>query len=386
MVSGLHILVIFSIIILYEVVSLKDLIKKITSNKKNLIIAVLVILLIVMLLIFFFGGNKSSSIGSGGLFKKDNFVIRDSETKNIVLEDYSNDLFNMKIPKGWKVDTLGDYIHYTIKVYDPSNPLYQFFLNLKTEGYNKSQDAKNWQQKYYPDSLFAKTSVLDNPTTEGFYKIFNDLGTLNNTSSFTFPVLNGFMVTSNLGANSLGGDILRATFTDNSGEAGEGIFMAYVYDVGSYYVSENIISGKQIDIYYLNVYDSIFMTTPKDEFINWESTLNSIFSSLQFTDTFLNGYNSEQDSVMKNFQSIRNIGNQISDSIMSSWENRSASYDIMSQKQSDATLGYERVYDTETNEVYKAYNGFTDDYDGARYKAIDDSMYTKGISGYIEKK
>ena len=386
MVSGLQILVIFSIIILYEVVSLKDLIKKITSNKKNLIIAVLVILLIVMLLIFFFGGNKSNSIGSGGLFKKDNFVIRDSETKNIVLEDYSNDLFNIKIPKGWKVDTLGDYIHYTIKVYDPSNPLYQFFLNLKTEGYNKSQDAKNWQQKYYPDSLFAKASVLDNPTTEGFYKIFNDLGTLNNTSSFTFPVLNNFTVTSNLGANSLGGDILRATFTDNSGEAGEGIFMAYVYDVGSYYVSENIISGKQIDIYYLNVYDAIFMTTPKDEFINWESTLNSIFSSLQFTDTFLNGYNSEQDSVMKNFQSIRNIGNQISDSIMSSWENRSASYDIMSQKQSDATLGYERVYDTETNEVYKAYNGFTDDYDGARYKAIDDSMYTKGISGYIEKK
>ena len=386
MVSGLHILVIFSIIILYEVVSLKDLIKKITSNKKNLVIAVLVILLIVMLLIFFFGGNKSSSIGSGGLFKKDNFVIRDSETKNIVLEDYSNDLFNIKIPKGWKVDTLGDYIHYTIKVYDPSNPLYQFFLNLKTEGYNKSQDAKNWQQKYYPDSLFAKASVLDNPTTEGFYKIFNDLGTLNNTSSFTFPVLNNFTVTSNLGANSLGGDILRATFTDNSGEAGEGIFMAYVYDVGSYYVSENIISGKQIDIYYLNVYDAIFMTTPKDEFINWESTLNSIFSSLQFTDTFLNGYNSEQDSVMKNFQSIRNIGNQISDSIMSSWENRSASYDIMNQKQSDATLGYERVYDTETNEVYKAYNGFTDDYDGARYKAIDDSMYTEGISGYIEKK
>lgn len=386
MVSGLHILVIFSIIILYEVVSLKDLIKKVTESKKNLVIAVLVILLIVMLLIFFFGGNKSSSIGSGGLFKKDNFVIRDSETKNIVLEDYSNDLFNMKIPKGWKVDTLGDYIHYTIKVYDPSNPLYQFFLNLKTEGYNKSQDAKNWQQKYYPDSMFAKTSVLDNPTTEGFYKIFNDLGTLNNTSSFTFPVLNNFTVTSNLGANSLGGDILRATFTDNSGEAGEGIFMAYVYDVGTYYVNENIISGKQIDIYYLNVYDAIFMTTPKDEFINWESTLNSIFSSLQFTDTFLNGYNSEQDSVMKNFQSIRNIGNQISDSIMSSWENRSASYDIMSQKQSDATLGYERVYDTETNEVYKAYNGFTDDYDGARYKAIDDSMYTKGISGYIEKK
>lgn len=36
--------------------------------------------------------------------------------------------------------------------------------------------------------------------------------------------------------------------------------------------------------------------------------------------------------------------------------NRQNSYDIISQKQSDATLGYEHVYDTETNEIYKAYN------------------------------
>ena len=70
---------------------------------------------------------------------------------------------------------------------------------------------------------------------------------------------------------------------------------------------------------------------------------------------------------------------------MSSWEKRSASYDIMSQKQSDATLGYERVYDTENGDIYKAYNGFTDDYDGERYKSINDNMYTKAIEGYIEK-
>ena len=70
---------------------------------------------------------------------------------------------------------------------------------------------------------------------------------------------------------------------------------------------------------------------------------------------------------------------------MSAWEKRSTTYDIMSQKQSDATLGYERVYDTETNEIYKAYNGFTDDYDGERYKSITDNMYTEKTSGYIEE-
>ena len=179
--------------------------------------------------------------------------------------------------------------------------------------------------------------------------------------------------------------MLRATFKDANGKDGEGIFTAYVYDPGPYYVNENIMSGKKIDIQYLNVYDAIFITTPKDELIDWQDILNTICSSLEFTDTFINGFNQQQDTVMKNFQQIRAIGNQISDGIMDSWNKRNKSFDIMSQKQSDATLGYERVYDTETNEIYKAYNGFTDDYDGKRYKSITDDMYSKKITGYIEK-
>lgn len=129
----------------------------------------------------------------------------------------------------------------------------------------------------------------------------------------------------------------------------------------------------------------MFIIAPKDDLVNWEEPLNKIASSLEFTDAFLSGFNIQEDAVMKKFQNVRSICNQISDGIMNFWEKRGASYDIMSQKQSDATLGYERVYDTETNEIYKAYNGFTDDYDGNRYKSISDDMYTKGISGYIEK-
>ncbi len=314
-----------------------------------------------------------------------NIKIVKSEANQIEFEDYKTNEFSIKKPKGWKVDTLGDYIHYTIKVYDPNNPTYQFFFNMKTEGYNKSDDAKRWQQKYYPNNIFAKTSVIDSKDTEGFYKIFNDLGTLNNSASFTFPTLTDFTVIENLGKGTLGGDMLRATFKDSNGKDGEGIFTAYVYDPGPYYVNENIISGKQIDIQYLNVYDAIFITTPKDEFIDWEDILNTICSSLNFTDTFINGFNKEQDAVMKNFQQIRAIGNEISDGIMDSWNKRNTSFDIMSQKQSDATLGYERVYNVDTGEIYKAYNGFTDDYDGKQYKSITDEMYAEKTSGYIEK-
>ena len=356
-------------------------------KNKKIILSIIAIVVIALVGLGIINSNKKNS--DNKLDFSDNnskFIIKENKTKTIKFTDFDNGLVKMKIPEGWKVDVLGDYIHYTIKAYDPQRPTYQFFFNMKTEGYNKSQEAKAFQQKYYPDSLFAKTSVIEGKNTEGFYKIFNDLGSLNNTSLFTFPTLNDFTVVENLGTGVLGGDILRATFKDADGKDAEGLFTAYVYDAGPYYVYENIISGKQIDIYYLNVYDAIFITAPKDEFIDWQETLSTISSSLEFTDTFMSGFNTQQDAVMQNFQSVRNICNQITDGIMDSWEKRSASYDIMSQKQSDATLGYERVYDTETNEVYKAYNGFTDDYDGERYKSITDDMYTKQTSGYIEKR
>ena len=332
------------------------------------------ILTILMFVVILF-----SMTGCGGV------KIRQIETKSLKYVEYNNGLVKLKVPEGWKVDVIGDYIHYTVKAYDPNNPTYQFFFNLKTEGYNKSEAAKAWQKKFYPNEIFAKNPVISTKDTEGFYKIFNELGPLNNTSTFTFPTITDFTVVEKLGKGLVGGDVLRATFKDKDGNDAEGLFSAYVYDVGPHYVSEDFLSAKQVDIQYLSVYDTMFITAPKDEFINWEEPLSIIASSLEFTDKFLSGFNSEQDAVMKNFQNVRNICNQITDGIMDSWEKRNASFDIMSQKQSDATLGYERVYDTKTGEVYKAYNGFTDDYDGKRYKTITDDMYTKGISGYIEK-
>ena len=332
------------------------------------------ILTILMFVVILF-----SMTGCGGV------KIRQIETKSLKYVEYNNGLVKLKVPEGWKVDVIGDYIHYTVKAYDPNNPTYQFFFNLKTEGYNKSEAAKAWQKKFYPNEIFAKNPVISTKDTEGFYKIFNELGPLNNTSTFTFPTITDFTVVEKLGKGLVGGDVLRATFKDKDGNDAEGLFSAYVYDVGPHYVSEDFFSAKQVDIQYLSVYDTMFLTAPKDEFINWEEPLSIIASSLEFTDKFLSGFNSEQDAVMKNFQNVRNICNQITDGIMDSWEKRNASFDIMNQKQSDATLGYERVYDTKTGEVYKAYNGFTDDYDGKRYKTITDDMYTKGISGYIEK-
>ena len=49
-------------------------------------------------------------------------------------------------------------------------------------------------------------------------------------------------------------------------------------------------------------------------------------------------------------------------------------------------LGYERIVDTETGNIYKIDNGFTDWYDGTRYKSITDDQYTDSVEAVIHWK
>ena len=53
--------------------------------------------------------------GCGNVLKKDNFKIREAETKSVKYTDFDNGLIKLKVPEGWKVDILGDYIHYIVK-------------------------------------------------------------------------------------------------------------------------------------------------------------------------------------------------------------------------------------------------------------------------------
>ncbi len=167
------------------------------------------------------------------------------------------------------------------------------------------------------------------------------------------------------------------------------MFGASVVDFGSYAISNGQVVGyqlQQVDGGYYMAYNIVAVTAVKDSFIEWESVLTSCMKTLEYSDSFVNATNQASNEKVALARQISQNFNQTMDGIMSSWENRSRSQDIMSQKQSDAILGYERVYDTETNEIYKATNGFTDVYDGKRFEPVtDDNMYAEPISGYIEK-
>ena len=350
-------------------------------------------------------GNKTTVNDDGTKTQTEGGVkITETAAKAVQTEKYETADFSITIPKGWVVTSGGTNIYHSIRVSDPNEPLNQMFVLLKADILLHSQAGKDaWQQNYNAGNtqaaIFTKAAVLENPSTEGFFKIFSQYTAFATEaepaySGYTFPRFDNFTVTerypstSPMKSSALGDEQLRATFTDN-GKEGEGLFAASVVDFGSYMISGGNVVGYQLqaaDGGYYMAYNVVAVTAAKDTFIEWESVLTDCFKTLQYSDGFVSATNQASNEKVALAKQISQNFNVTMDGFMSSWESRNKSQDIMSQKQSDATLGYERVYDTETNEVYRATNGFTDVYDGKRYLPVtDDNMYTEPISGYIEK-
>ena len=309
--------------------------------------------------------------------------IKKSASKEIVFEKYDDELVSLEIPKGWKVEVPKcGYADYTFKVYNPNDKNYNLLFSLKLTGFLKTEKARKAFASMYPSSVFGKLSAIDPQTTEAFYKVWNNNAKLANQLSFInyeyFPYLNEFTVIENLGKISLGGDVLRATYKNDKDELMQGLFTTTIFSPGSYKMYG-------YDFAPLSAYNTIMMMTPDDEFVNYQEIFDHMVGTIAFSEKFMTGFNKEESDQVKTVEANQKIYDQISDMIMDSWNKRNNSYDIISQKRSDATLGYERVYNTDTNEVYRAYNGFSDSYSGTKYQPITDDMYTSPISGYIEK-
>ena len=334
----------------------------------------------------------------------ENIQITASAARAVETEPYECADFSITVPKGWSVTSGGANIYHSIRVYDPDQPLRQMFVLLKADILLHSQAGKEaWENNYrmgnMQAALLAQAAVLENPSTEGFYQIFpqyTDFAMQAEASyaGYTFPTFDSFTVTdrypstSSLKDLALGDELLRADFMDGN-SAGEGMFAASVVDFGSFTIADGTVSGYQlqtVDGGYYMAYNIVAITAEKDAFVDWESVLSGCLKTLTYSDSFISAVNQASNEAAAQAAQISQNFNQTMDGIMSAWESRSKSQDIMSQKQSDATLGYERVYDTETGDIYKAANGFSDAYNGARYQPVtDDNMYAEPISGYIEQ-
>lgn len=326
-------------------------------------------------------GNSSGQTAQGESLEDSWTVVPLASSQALV--PYSCTEFSMNIPQGWTVQSSPMFtgMYHVIRVFDPENPVNQVFFMLKMEPLFVSEDARTMMALH--GQTFASYPVLTNPSTEGLFQIFPQfayaLGTTSDYDSVQIPSIENFSVAEQFASNSnmssvaVNPAVLRANFTLN-GTAGEGMFSAdvvpFAMDAAGYYSAYNIT----------------ILSAAKDTFQDWEATLGKVLSSLQYTQQFVDFAMSQSNQSAATSQSLSQTASEMSASIMSSWENRSKSQDIISQKQSDATLGYERIVDTETGSIYKIDDGFTDWYTGPRYKAVTDDQYTDEVEAVIHWK
>ena len=259
-------------------------------------------LALVMTLLLAACGSKTVVNDDGTKTEQTERGVKVTQTvaKAMQTEKYETADFSMTIPKGWTVTTGGTNIYHSIRVSDPNEPLNQMFVLLKADVLLHSQAGKDaWQQNYNMGdtqaALFAKAAVLDNPSTEGFFKIFSQYTAFASEvepaySGYAFPRFDNFTVTdrypsaSPMKSSALGDEQLRATFTDN-GKEGEGLFAASVVDFGSFAISNGNVVGYQlqaVDGGYYMAYNIVAVTAAKDTFIEWEGVLTDCFKTLQY--------------------------------------------------------------------------------------------------------
>ena len=309
----------------------------------------------------------------------DGLKIARSEASQVVYTSYTDyrNYFTMDIPEGWEV-IIGikpsrefDVISYGIELRDPEVPERMLYFNLSTSGLVKSTEAHDWYVKYYgADYPMSKAPIVTDLTTKGFFEGaakwygYSDLNVVEDMDN-----------------------VVVFEAQSENGQKVECLATATVTGI-NYYVNSNMYSifSPQIDAGWLTVYDIIMEAAPADEFYDWQPVLDHCLGSIKFSDKYMKDREDAWRTIMGTSATIMSTADEISGMIMDSWEKSSHTYDVTSQKYSDATLGYERVYDTETGDYLKAEIGFTDWYKGERYVPVNsDAAYTAPIAGTIYK-
>ena len=315
------------------------------------------------------------------------------------LVDYNHEgIFSVTAPGTWEVSTGSYDMFYWIHIYDPNNENLQVFTLIEATSILKNQKAKDYYQyvlnitgNSYVYGAPANAIVLEPATTENFYQIFMDYCAFVNTyeptyAGFSFPQIANFETIESFDINdiytpvALDNKLLHASF-DNplTMEKGEGLFTAAVTE-------GLVMTDPGYDCGYYNVYNVTGISAPYGMLNEYEDILRRIVGSIRYSDEFIDTCSQNQGNILKSASYVNQIMQETSDIITEGWNARQKSYDVISQKYSDATLGYERVRDiNDPEKIYRAYNGFMDSEFSEGFELVNDDDYSKEISGYINK-
>ena len=284
--------------------------------------------------------------------------------ENIEWEQYTSVYFTMYIPKGWVVEWNGNSDNL---IWMATNP--EKNTGMMNIAHDYAAKDPNMTQ------MLGMNKSLTYGTVEEYFKTL-----YSTTTDYYTPVAS--CVPSNkdqiqqLRPDKLINDYqtIYATYSEN-GVPGEGVYSCVIMEA-----PDRIIRGNNYASWEINGILAQFC--PLGELMNWKSVFQTMIKSFAYTDYFYD------EILSKTGTSISRDAPSNNDVVLEAFEERSESDTIIQEKRSDMIGEYERVYDNDSGQIYRAYNGFYQDIGGenqSKYTPITDQQYTQGYVGWIEK-
>lgn len=327
--------------------------------------------------------------------------IQPAPNVDLDLQPFDGGFFSIELPAGWVLEPVGEYENFGFHAYDPNKPARQIFFYGNMKYFLKSDAAKDAWATYLAyggnadAQVYADALVLSPATTEQFFYTFNDYTAYAEEYGVVhdFPIFDNLEImestprNSPIAPNCLDDSIVRVLF-DYGDVPCEGLFAAGVADAMTTYMYN-------IDAGYYVVYYITGISAPADEFYLLQDVLTESLSSFRYAESYIQQGVRRIDEGTQLALEIGKMLSQAADAYNQAWRERQRPIDTLSQKRSDATFGYDRLYDTETGHIYRAELGFYDEYDIRREEYANPNLqlipedaydlYSRPISGYIYK-
>lgn len=289
--------------------------------------------------------------------------VRPAEWAAVEWEPYSCAYFTLYIPSGWQVQWDGNAQNLWWTVTNPDGTLGVHNLDHDYA----AKDPAMTQTLGFQKALY-------NATVQGYFEMIYEDSTDYFTVQNSCVPDNYDLIQSSSNKTISDYRALYATFKNSTVGEGEGIYSAILVESNDIYIRGSNYANWEID--------AIFTQWASlGQLVNWQPVLNQIAQSFTYTDYYIQEWQSWLNTSVTPSSSTSDT-----DPVMEAFEERSKSDTIIQEKRSDMIGEYERVYDNDTGEIYRAYNGFLDDIgDQNRYTPITDSQYADGYVGWIDK-
>jgi hypothetical protein len=280
---------------------------------------------------------------------------------------FDGGFFSIDCPKGWELAHAGACSEFALFLHDPDEPMRQIFFFGQAGPVYTHLLQRTIDQGYMAMGGYA-TPWVDMPlvsplTAAGFLEQFPTLLASESARSFmpSGPRLDEIRIVSSQPLPSAipGGEaaLLRAIVAMN-GQVAEGLFSITVASLLPFSGSP----GGGIGAGFLIT----GITAPKREFPGLVDDLVACIESFTIEEAYARNCMTQQNQTYQGILQAGRTLSETSDIIMSGWEDRNRTHDILSEKWSDTILSKERLYDPDTGNVYEFDLGFREQYETNR--------------------